>query len=260
MAQARMAVSAEALSRVPQVTVLFWITKVLTTGTGEDMSDYLVHRFDPIVAVALGGAAFAIAMALQLTSPRFSVWRYWLAVLMVAVFGTMAADGLHVELGVPYVASTAFYAAVLAVIFVVWHRAEGTLSIHSIRNRRRELFYWATVLTTFALGTAAGDMTATTLHLGFFVSGLVFTAVIAIPAVAWWRFGMNAVLAFWFAYVLTRPVGASFADWLGVSHARGGLDLGTGSISLILLALIAVLVALMTARREGDDLAVTQPA
>ena len=134
---------------------------------------------------------------------------------MVGVFGTMAADVLHVGLGIPYVVSTVFYAIVLFVVFRTWYRVEGTLSIHSITTERREVFYWAAVLATFALGTAAGDLTAVTFGLGFFGSGLLFAAIIAIPALGYFRFGMNSILAFWFAYVVTRPLGASFADWLG---------------------------------------------
>jgi uncharacterized membrane-anchored protein len=164
-------------------------------------------------------------------------WIYWLAVAMVGVFGTMAADVLHVGFGVPYLASSAFFAATLALVFILWYRTEGTLSIHSIHTTRREGFYWAAVMTTFALGTAAGDMTAVTLHLGYLNSGLMFALVIAIPALAW-RLGLNPVLTFWFAYILTRPLGASFADWMGVSHARGGLNLGPGPVSLTLAALI----------------------
>jgi uncharacterized membrane-anchored protein len=139
---------------------------------------------------------------------------YWLTVVMVGIFGTMTADGVHVKLGVPYVVSSAFFAVMLAAVFFVWHRTERTLSIRSIRTRRRELFYWAAILTTFSLGTAVGDMTAFSLHLGFFVSGLLFAALIAVPALGWWRFGLNGVFAFWFAYIVTRPLGASFADWL----------------------------------------------
>ena len=227
-----------AASKVPEVTVAFWITKALTTGMGESSSDYLVHRFPPVVAVALGAVALAVALALQLGARRYAPWTYWLAVAMVGVFGTMAADVLHVGLGVPYLASTAFFALALAAIFGLWFRSEKTLSIHSIHTRRREVFYWAAVMATFALGTAAGDMTAVTLHLGYLASGVMFAVVIAIPAVAHWRFGMNPILAFWFAYIATRPLGASFADWMGVSPARGGLDLGAGPVSLALIALI----------------------
>jgi uncharacterized membrane-anchored protein len=151
----------------------------------------------------------------------------------------MAADVLHVGLGVPYIASTIFYAIVLAVVFRAWFVSEGTLSIHSITTPRRELFYWAAVLATFALGTAAGDLTAVTFGLGYFGSILLFGAIMAIPALGYFRFGMNSILAFWFAYVVTRPVGASVADWLAVSSARGGLALGTGPVSLVLAAAIA---------------------
>ena len=169
---------------------------------------------------------------------------------MVGVFGTMCADVLHVGLGIPYIASTIFYAVVLAVIFRTWYLSEGTLSIHSIYTRRREAFYWATVLATFALGTAAGDLTAVTFGLGYFASGLLFTAVIAVPAIGYWRFGWNAVFSFWFAYVVTRPLGASFADWLAVSKERGGLALGTGPVSLVLAGLIACFVAYLSVTRK----------
>ncbi len=238
--------AAGSASKVPEVAVAFWITKGLTTGMGESTSDYLVHRLPPVLAVALGAVGLAVALALQFAVRRYIPWVYWLAVAMVGVFGTMAADVLHVGLGVPYVVSTMFFAAALAVVFVVWHRTEGTLSIHSIRTRRREAFYWAAVMATFALGTAAGDLTAVTFGLGYLASGVVFAAVITIPAVSYWRFGLNPVFAFWFAYVVTRPLGASFADWMGVSQVRGGLDLGTGPVSLVLALLIAGLVAYLT--------------
>jgi uncharacterized membrane-anchored protein len=171
---------------------------------------------------------------------------------MVAVFGTMAADVVHIEFGVPYVVSTIFFAVVLAAVFAVWYSNEHTLSIHTINTRRREAFYWLTVVTTFALGTAAGDMTATTFHLGFFASGLLFTVLIAIPLVAHKWFGLNAVFAFWFAYILTRPLGASYADWVGVSHARTGLNWGSGTVSLGMTVLIIIAVAILAATRQGD--------
>ena len=234
------------LSKVPEVTAIFWVTKVLTTGMGETASDFLVRRIDPFVAVGLGALAFAVAMALQLRARRYVPWTYWLAVSMVSVFGTMAADVVHIALGVPYVVSTVVFALVLAGVFVVWHRTEGTLSIHSIRTRRRELFYWLTVLTTFALGTALGDLTASTMHLGYLASGVLFAVVIAVPAVAHWRLGLGPITAFWFAYIVTRPLGASFADWLGVPASRRGLDLGTGPVTLTLALVIAILVGYLT--------------
>jgi uncharacterized membrane-anchored protein len=240
------AILRQSASKVPEVTVAFWITKALTTGMGESSSDYLVHRLPPVVAVALGGIALAAALALQFAARRYVPWIYWLAVAAVGVFGTMAADVLHVGLGVPYLVSSTFFAVALAVIFALWYASEKTLSIHSIHTRRREVFYWAAVMTTFALGTAAGDMTAVTLHLGYFSSGVMFAVVIAVPALAHWRFGMNAILAFWFAYIATRPLGASFADWMGVSHARGGLNLGAGSVRLALVTLIVLFVVYLT--------------
>jgi uncharacterized membrane-anchored protein len=243
----------KAASKVPEVTVVFWITKALTTGMGESSSDYLVHRLPPVVAVAIGGIALAAALALQFAARRYVPRTYWLAVAMVGVFGTMAADVLHVGLGVPYLVSTAFFAVALAVIFAAWYGSEKTLSIHSIHTRRREVFYWAAVMTTFALGTAAGDMTAITLHLGYLSSGVMFAAVITVPALARWRFGMNSILAFWFAYIATRPLGASFADWMGVSHARGGLALGAGPVSMALASLIIGLVIYLSVTSTGRD-------
>jgi uncharacterized membrane-anchored protein len=174
---------------------------------------------------------------------------YWLTVVMVAVFGTMAADVLHIRFGVPYVASTVAFALALALVFLAWYRTEGTLSIHSIDTPRRELFYWATVLATFALGTAAGDTTAYTFHLGFFSSGIVFAVAIAIPALAYWFVGLNEVAAFWFAYIITRPLGASFADWMGVPRNLGGLNLGRGTVSIGLTILIVLFVGYLSATR-----------
>jgi uncharacterized membrane-anchored protein len=220
-------------AKVPEITALFWVIKILTTGMGEAASDYL-GGLSLILAGAVGVLGFAIAMWLQLRAPRYVAALYWFAVAMVAVFGTMVADALHVGLSLPYAFSTIFYAVVLAVIFAVWYRSEGTLSIHSILTRRRETFYWATVLASFALGTAAGDWTATSLGLGFLSSGLLFVAAIAVPALAWWRLDVNPVLAFWLAYVITRPLGASFADWLAKPHwFAGGLDLGDGPVTAV---------------------------
>ena len=160
----------------------------------------------------LAGVGLLGALGLQLGARRYVPWIYWLAVSMVSVFGTMAADITH-QLGVPLLASTAFYAVLLVVIFAVWYAKEKTLSFHSIYTRPREAFYWATVLATFALGTAAGDMTADTLNLGFLASGAMFAAAMAVPLVAYKWFNLNSIAAFWVAYVLTRPLGASFADW-----------------------------------------------
>ena len=235
--------------KVPELTIFFWIVKVLTTGMGEATSDYLVHTIDPYIAVGIGAAGFLIALLLQLAMRRYIAWIYWLAVVMVAVFGTMAADVLHVRLGIPYVVTTAFYALALTVVFITWYRTEGTLSIHSIHTTRRELFYWATVLATFALGTAASDLTAYTLHLGFLASGILFAVVIAVPAIGYRIGALKELLAFWFAYVITRPLGASFADWLGVPRSLSGLNLGRGRIALSLTVFIIGFVVYLSISR-----------
>jgi uncharacterized membrane-anchored protein len=227
--------------KVPEITALFWVIKILTTGMGEATSDFL-GDVNLVLAGVLGVGGITLGLWLQFRAKSYSAVTYWFAVAMVAVFGTMAADGLHVGLGVPYVASTAFYAVVVAVIFALWYRSEGTLSIHSIVTRRRETYYWATVLATFALGTAAGDFTATTLGLGFFSSGVLFGVVILVPLLAWWRFRLNAVVAFWFAYVITRPLGASFADWLAKPRRISGLGWGDGWVTLGAAVIFAVLV------------------
>jgi uncharacterized membrane-anchored protein len=230
------------LTKVPEIIAFFWITKVATTAMGETTSDCLNGLLGPVIAVPLMLIGLVWTLRRQFRAERYDAWTYWGVVVMVAIFGTSAADALHVVAGVPYLAVTILYAIVLAVVFAVWHRSEGTLSIHSIYTKRREAFYWATVLATFALGTATGDMTATTLHLGYFASGLLFIGLIAIPAIAYRYLGMNEVLAFWIAYVLTRPLGASFADWMAVEPSRGGLGLGTGGASLILVALVLLTV------------------
>jgi uncharacterized membrane-anchored protein len=231
------------LSKVPEVAAGFWIAKALSTALGESTSDYLVHRLNPYLAVVIGGLALLVGLAWQFSTRRYIAWVYWFAVVMVAIAGTLAADVVHVGLGVPYVASTAFYAVVLGIVFLLWQRTEGTLSIHSITTVRRELFYWATVLATFALGTAAGDMTAATFGWGYLSSGLFFGLVLVIPAVLYARTTLSPVFLFWFAYVFTRPFGASFADWFGKDHHLGGLALGDGPVSAVLALAIVGVVA-----------------
>ena len=220
---------------------------------GEATSDYMVRTINPVIAVLFGFAGFAIAMVLQFRAKAYNAWIYWLAVVMVAVFGTQAADVLHIKFHVPYVASTTFYAIVLAVIFILWYRTEGTLSIHSIRTPRRELFYWATVLATFAMGTATGDLTAKTLNLGYLASGIWFLVAFAAVAVAHWKFGLNPILAFWIAYVLTRPVGASFADYIAFPQSVGGLGVGHGPVALVLTVVIVILVAYLAVTRKDVE-------
>lgn len=236
--------------KVPEVTLLFWVIKLLTTAMGESTSDYLVNRFNPYAVVILGFIGFVIALALQFRTRKYVAWVYWATVLMVAIFGTMAADVLHVALGVPYLISSIAFAAVLAIVFWLWKRTEGTLSIHSITTTRREIFYWATVSATFALGTAAGDLAAYTAQLGFLTAGVVFGLVFLIPAVGWKLFGWNPIFAFWFAYVMTRPLGASFADWTGKSQAVGGLGWGDGPVAGVLALLIIICVSYLALTRS----------
>ena len=230
---------------------MFWVVKVLTTGMGEAASDWLAG-INLVLAGAVGLIGIVAALRLQLRADRYHAPTYWFAVAMVAVFGTMAADALHVALAIPYVVTTIFWALVVAAVLTWWYRSEGTLSIHSITTPRREYFYWGTVLATFALGTAAGDLTATSLGLGFFWSGILFLAVMVVPAVGWWRFGLNPVVAFWFAYVITRPLGASFADWLGKPHSfGGGLGFGDGVVTgIAAAAIVAFVVWLARTRRD----------
>jgi len=238
------------LNKVPEITAFFWITKLLTTGMGEVFSDYLAHIFNPIVAGGLTLIGLVVSLVLQLKARKYVPWIYWLLVTMVSVFGTMAADVIHVVLNVPYVVSTTFFIVSLIVIFVLWYKSEKSLSIHSVYTSKREKFYWATVFATFALGTAAGDMTASTMHLGYFPSALLFTILLAIPAIGYWKFGFNEIFAFWFAYIMTRPVGASFSDWIGTSKAYGGLGIGKGPVSLVLTILIVIFVSYLTITRK----------
>ncbi len=236
--------------RVPEITVYFWITKALSTAMGESTSDYLVHVMDPVLAVALGFICFVGALVLQFAMGRYLAWTYWLAVVMVGVFGTMAADVLHVGLGVPYIASSVLCGVGLAVVFVTWQRVEKTLSIHSIDSPRREMFYWAAVVLTFALGTAAGDLTAVTFDLGYFGSAVLFAVAIAVPIAGYRWLRWNSIFTFWFAYVLTRPIGASVADWLGKPTKEGGVGLGSGPVALGLTIAIACCVAYLAVTRK----------
>jgi uncharacterized membrane-anchored protein len=236
-----------ASAKVPRtITPWFWGLKVLTTAMGEATSDYFVNRFDPRVAVVCTAVVFVVVLWWQLRLSTYRTVPYWSAVVMVSVFGTMCADVVHVEFGVAYVVSAVGFAIVLALVFWSWFRVEGTLSIHSIVSTRRELFYWATVTVAFALGTAVGDFTAVVAKLGYFSSGLLFVGLIALPALGFWLGRMNAVLMFWIAYVLTRPLGASFADWMGKPKSVGGLGWGSGNVALVLTSLIVVAVGLLT--------------
>jgi uncharacterized membrane-anchored protein len=231
-----------AITKVPEITAIFWVLKLLSTGMGESMSDFLGQKSVPI-AGAIGIFGLWFALWLQMRSREYRAPIYWFAVMMVAIFGTMAADGVHDGASIPYAVTTPIFALIVAMIFCLWHRSEGTLSIHSITTRRREGYYWAAVLATFALGTAAGDLTATSLNLGFFHSALLFGAIILIPAIGWSRLNLNPIVAFWFAYIVTRPLGASFADWFSKPHSITGLGLGDGTVSGLALIVFLALVA-----------------
>jgi uncharacterized membrane-anchored protein len=245
-------------NKVPEVTVYFWIIKVLTTGMGETASDYLARLLGPIPAVGLGALALLGALVLQFAVRRYVAWVYWTAIVMVSVFGTMAADVLHVGLGVPYTLSTPLFLAALAAVFALWYASERTLSIHSISTRRRETFYWAAVLATFALGTAAGDLSAT-IGLGYLGSVVLYAVAICVPAVAHRGGLLGAVAAFWSAYVVTRPLGASIADWMALPHSRGGLGWGLGPVTLSwTVAILGFVAYLAVSRRDvrSDSVAV----
>jgi uncharacterized membrane-anchored protein len=231
----------EAMTKVPEITVIFWVLKLLTTGMGEAMSDFLGQKSVPL-AGAIGIFGLWYALRLQMRTREYRAAYYWFAVMMVAIFGTMAADGIHDGASLPYAVTTPLYGILVAAVFFFWYRSEGTLSIHSITTRRREGYYWAAVLATFALGTAAGDLTAISLNLGFFDSAVLFAAIMAIPAIGWWRLRLNPIVAFWFAYIVTRPLGASFADGFS-KHTNGGLGLGDGTVSAIALVAFIALVA-----------------
>jgi uncharacterized membrane-anchored protein len=244
---------AKTLPKVPEIIAIFWVLKLLTTGMGEAMSDFLGKESVPIAA-AIGIFGLWFALRLQLRQREYRAPIYWFAVMMVAIFGTMAADGVHDGASLPYAVTTPLYALLVAGVFFFWHRREGTLSIHSITTRRREGFYWAAVLATFALGTAAGDLTAISLHLGFFDSVLLFAAIISIPAIGWWLFDLDPIVAFWSAYIVTRPLGASFADWFSKPHAQSGLGLGDGTVSAIaLLVFIALVAYVAVTKRDIQD-------
>jgi uncharacterized membrane-anchored protein len=188
---------------------------------------------------------------LQFGTRRYRAFSYWFLAYAIATFGTGVADFLHLDVHISYAGTTLLWAAILAVVFVVWQRAEGTLSIHSITTQRREAFYWSTVFATFALGTALGDYTADSLNLGYLSSGILFGGVILIPAVAWWRLGLNSIAAFWASYVVTRPLGASFADYISKAKNLSGIAFGNGPTALVFAAATAAFVGyLMVVRPD----------
>ena len=236
------------VSKVPVVTASFWVLKILTTGMGEATSDALV-RAGGAVAVAGTAVALVASFVAQFRASGYVPWLYWLAVAMVGVFGTMAADIPHF-LGISlWVTSAAYLLAVLA-IFFVWYRLEGTLSFSGITGGRREAFYWAAVVATFALGTAVGDLTADTWGLGNLASGIMFAVLIVLPVLAHRWLGLGGVAAFWISYVLTRPLGASFADWMGSPSFRGGLGIAMALVAVGWALAIALVAAYLTVTRR----------
>ena len=241
------AVFGEMLNKVPAISLVFWIIKILSTTVGETGADYLAVHVG-LGTVVTGGVMIALltsALVFQLRARRYVPWIYWLTVVLVSVVGTQITDALTDGLGISLYASTSAFALALAAIFAIWYSCERTLSIHSITSRRRELFYWAAILFTFALGTAAGDLATEALGLGFRLGVLTFGGLIALIAVAY-RLGANSVLAFWFAYILTRPLGASLGDLLSQSPTYGGLGMGTINTSIVFLAVIVALVLFVT--------------
>ncbi|MDE2369870.1 MAG: hypothetical protein KGN16_12950 [Burkholderiales bacterium] len=236
---------ASRMNKVPEVTLSFWMIKIMATTVGETAADFLnsslglgLSRTSAVMAALL-----VIALVGQVATRRLMPWAYWLAVVIVSVVGTLITDNLTDGLGVPLALTTAVFALALAACFAFWYASERTLSIHTVYTLRRELFYWAAILLTFALGTAAGDWVAETLQLGYLLSALAFGSTIVLVALAHFKFGLNAVLAFWIAYILTRPFGASLGDLLSQSAGHGGLGLGTVSTSAAFLSVILALVA-----------------
>jgi uncharacterized membrane-anchored protein len=253
-------------AKVPEIIALFWVVKVLTTAGGEATSDYLAV-FGNLVGGGIELLVFAIGLILQFGTTRYRAFAYWWLAYAIAIFGTGVADFLHLDVHIPYAGTTAMWAVILAGVFFLWHHYERTLSIHSIRTRRREFFYWATVFATFALGTALGDYTAIALNLGFLGSGILFGVAIVVPGLACWKLGLNPVLAFWASYVLTRPLGASFADYVSKPKAIGGLGFGNGPTAAACLACVAVLVTYLAVVRPdiqkppiGDSALLAEPS
>lgn len=237
-------------AKVPEIIFLFWVVKILTTAGGEATSDYL-----KIYGNIGGGGAevlvFVVGLVLQFGTRKYRAFAYWFLAFAIAIFGTGVADFLHLDVGISYAGTTVLWAVVLIAVFWLWYRSEGTLSIHSVTTQRRECFYWATVFATFALGTALGDFTATELNLGFLDSGILFGVLILIPALAWWKFGLNEITAFWMAYVVTRPLGASFADYLSKPHNLSGANFGDRQTAdVFALAVIALVIYLSIARPD----------
>jgi uncharacterized membrane-anchored protein len=237
-------------AKVPEVTALFWVVKILTTAGGEAVSDYL-SLGSKVVGGAVELGLFVIGLLWQFRTRRYVAAAYWFLAFAIAIFGCGVADIMHKVIGIPYLGTTIIWSTVLALVFLTWYRTERTLSIHSITTQRRECFYWATVFATFALGTAVGDYTAKALGLGYLSSGILFGVLILMPWVAWRQFHLGEVAAFWWAYVLTRPLGASFADYFSKPHAISGVGFGDGPTAVVLtLAVVALVAHLAVGKRD----------
>jgi uncharacterized membrane-anchored protein len=242
--------------KVPEIIFLFWVVKILTTAGGEVTSDYL-KTYGNFGGGGTEIALFAIALVLQFATRRYRAFAYWFLAYAIAIGGTGISDFLHLDVHIPYVGTTILWAVILAAVFWIWQRSEGTLSIHSITTQRREAFYWATVFATFALGTALGDFTADSLGMGYLASGIFFFAVILLPALAWWRFGLNSITAFWMAYVVTRPLGASFADYISKPASLTGLGFGNGPTALVFAVITFIFVSYLAIARPDIQRPVT---
>jgi uncharacterized membrane-anchored protein len=235
-------------AKVPEIIVAFWVAKILTTAGGEVTSDYL-KKYGNFKGGGVEVALFVVGLLLQFGTRRYRAFAYWFLAYAIAIAGTGISDFLHLDVHIPYLGTTALWSVILAVVFWTWYRSEGTLSIHSITTQRREAFYWAAVFATFALGTASGDFTAASLGMGYLPSGIFFLAVFLVPAVAWWRYGMNSILAFWFAYIVTRPLGASFSDWISKPSYLTGIDFGNGRTAVIFAVVTFLLVSYLAMAR-----------
>jgi uncharacterized membrane-anchored protein len=245
------------LSKVPEVTIFFWIIKILATTIGETAADYLATN----LGFGLSGTTWVMAailvglLVLQFRAPRYVPVNYWLVVVVLSIVGTLITDNLTDKYNVALETTTIIFAIVLAATFTAWYLSERTLSIHSIYTARREAFYWLTILFTFALGTASGDLIAERFTVGYWKSALLFAGCIALITLAWRAFKLNPILAFWMAYILTRPLGASIGDYLSQPKADGGLGLGTTATSVIFLVPIGLIVMYLT-RTKKDQIVV----
>ena len=240
------------LNKVPEITLYFWVIKVLCTTVGETAADLLNEKAGlGLTGVSvLMSALLAVVLVVQFRTTAYRAGVYWLAVALISVVGTLISDNLTDNMGVPLETTTTVFGIVLAVVFVVWYRRERTLSIHSIDTTGREAFYWLAVLFTFALGTAAGDLVSERMDLGYWLSAVLFALAIAAVGIAHFALGLDAVWSFWIAYILTRPLGASIGDYLSQPTGDGGLGLGTVVTSVLFLAVILGLVVFLTVTRK----------